>query len=101
MHWPWPRSTSSKTNKTVLKADDFGIEMDFKSISLLEEVEINFFSPISVGNTERKAASKTGRICGKLSQSDASMARDFAEEKCLVFSFRQCFSARGCQAALP
>lgn len=40
---PWPRSTSSKTNQTVLKADDFGRGGDIKSMKLLEEVELKMF----------------------------------------------------------
>lgn len=38
-----------------------------------------------MGKTGRKAARKAGRICGTLSQSDASMAQDFVVEECLVF----------------
>lgn len=51
---PWPRSTLSKTNKTVLKVHGFGSGRKIKSINFLAEVELNVFFPVSLGKTEER-----------------------------------------------
>lgn len=100
---PWPRSTLSKTNKTVLKVHGFGSGRKIKSINFLAEVELNVFFQ-SPWERQRKGSTCCQKIRQNLLKAFPKQCihrKRFCCGEMFGFFLQKMLSIRGCQAALP
>lgn len=94
-----------KQNKAVLKVGRFGSGRKIKSINFLAEVELKMFFSSLLGKDREERIYMLPENQAELVESFLKVMhlweRIFFCRAMFVYSFRQCFSVRGCRAALP